>query len=70
LSGWWAVWVLSNIVANISIRMDLRGDYDLALQLGLLAHFGDLILYPLAYLLVQRITAAQAEGRMSGAIFA
>ncbi len=71
---WWGAWLISNIVGNISFRLSLRAETPAQIRSSLEADTATtatgLFLYPLAYLLVTRITQAQQERLNAAHIFA
>lgn len=69
LTLWWIFWLISSIASNISLQFVMRGSDDSSMQADLVAQAADLFLYPLAYVVVKRITSGQVGGRMSGTIF-
>ena len=74
LRAWWAAWLVMSIAGNISFRLSLRADTPeevrTALEIDAASTATGLVLYPLAYLLVKRITAAHKERLTSAHIFA
>lgn len=72
LSAWWGLWIVSNILANVSFRMSFVGEgsnLEMALVLSLASN---LCTVPAAWLLMQimrAITAAQADGIAARQIF-
>lgn len=74
LAIWWGCWLLSNIASNISFRLTFNpaspDELQTGLQIGIFAALVSLALYPVAYRLVDRITAAQRERLTSAQIFA
>lgn len=73
LTLWWATWLISNIANNISARMQISATSFEALQsslvLGMVGSLVSLALYPAAYLIVDRITAAQRDRLTAAGIF-
>ncbi len=74
LRAWWAAWLVVSIAGNISFRLSLRAetpeDIRASLEVDALATAAGFFLYPLAYLLVKRITDAQKHRLTSAQIFA
>ena len=74
LTIWWTSWLASNITANISLQMTLRGTtietYTLALQIGMVSSAISLVLAVVGIRLVEGITAAQRDALSSAHIFA
>lgn len=73
LAAWWATWLISNIAANVSLRMGLQAEsvdtLRLGIQIGAFSSVVSLICYPLALMLVTRITSAQKERLTAAHIF-
>ena len=73
LTLWWTTWLISNIASNISFRLSMNPDsveqLTLGQQIGAFAALVSLALYPAAYRLVDRITAAQRERLSASHIF-
>jgi hypothetical protein len=74
LRSWWAAWLIVSIAGNISFRLSLRAetpeDIRSSLEADAVATAVGFVLYPLAYLLVRRITRAQKERLTAAHIFA
>lgn len=74
LAIWWGCWLLTNIASNISLRLTFNPsspeELETGMQIGVFAALLSLALYPAAYRLVDRITAAQRERLTSAQIFA
>ena len=74
LRSWWAAWLVVSIAGNISFRLSLRAntpeEIRTGLEIDLFATVVSFILYPLAFLLVRRITQAQQERLNAANIFA
>lgn len=73
LTAWWAIWVVSGFVGYAAVRTGWGAATPEALanalQLEIFASTVDLALYPLAYLLVERITFAQKTRMTAAHIF-
>ena len=67
LPAWWTLWIISSILGNIEMRLLWRADslveYELATRLGIANCVVDLLLYPVAAVLVGRIWQAQLAQR-------
>lgn len=64
LTAWWAMWLISNIASHISFRMGIAAEtpemLNLSVQIGIFALLVDLVLFPVALRMVERITQAQS----------
>lgn len=73
LRSWWAAWLVMSISSNIAFRLAMRADTPeevrTSLEVDSFSTAAGLILYPLAYVLVRRITRAQKERLTSAHIF-
>ena len=71
---WWGIWTLSGIASYVALRFGLNpenaADARSALEIETFSSVLCLALYPLAYLLVDRITRAQRDRLTSAQIFA
>lgn len=71
---WWGVWTLTNIASYAALRFGLNprnaADAQSALEIETFSSMLCLALYPLAYLLVDRVTRAQRKRLTSAQIFA
>ena len=72
INYWWAAWIIGNILSNIGTQISLRdpASYSTALLFGM---FGSIVSTAAAVLLlqlVQRISAAQRDGRAAANVFA
>lgn len=73
LTGWWATWIVSNIVSNIAFRMQGNDDPGLMASGLYLSAVGTFVSIPCALLLariVRQVTDAQESGRMVREVFA
>lgn len=74
LAIWWGTWILANIASNIALRFTINpassAELETGQQIGIFASLVSLALYPAAYRLVDRITAAQRERLTAANIFA
>lgn len=74
LAFWWGLWILTAILTNVAIRLNLNPEdpsyVRTALQLETASSVLSLALYPIAYRLVDRITRAQQERLTAAHIFA
>jgi hypothetical protein len=66
LHGWWAMWLVSNITANISLRMTLSSDspttQHAVLVLDIISGITAIILYFAASKVISTITEGQQQG--------
>lgn len=71
---WWGIWTLTNIASYAALRFGLNprnaADAQSALEIETFSSVLCLALYPLAYLLVDRVTRAQRKRLTSAQIFA
>lgn len=74
LAIWWGTWVLAGIASINSMRLTINpasaAELEAGQQIGIFASLVSLALYPAAYRLVDRITAAQRERLTAAHIFA
>lgn len=56
---WWALWIITNILSNISFRLAMRGEYDFALMIDLVTVVLDIPLLISIWTIINRITKAQ-----------
>lgn len=65
LSVWWAAWIISSILGNVSLQLQMSGDTpamgNAATFLFFLSSAVDLVTYPAAIRLVNAINAAQQQ---------
>ncbi|WP_017665762.1 DUF4328 domain-containing protein [Porphyrobacter sp. AAP82] len=72
LGAWWGLWIVGNILGNISTRLSLLGDgttIQLAIALGLASSFCTLFSAWLLLGIIRQITAAQTDGLEAAQIF-
>ncbi|HYD25143.1 MAG TPA: DUF4328 domain-containing protein [Croceibacterium sp.] len=72
INYWWAAWIAGNIVSNVSAQMAVR-DPSLVAAASLIGAVGSALSVAAALLLlqlVQRISAAQRDGRAAANVFA
>ena len=71
---WWGMWILTTIASNFAFRLSLNpenaADARSALEIETFSSVLCLALYPLAYLIIDRITRAQKERLVAAHIFA
>lgn len=74
LAIWWGTWVLANIASNISLPLTINpasaAELETGQQIGIFASLVSLALYPAAYRLIDRVTAAQRDRLTAAHIFA
>lgn len=65
LTIWWATWIISNILSNISLRVEMSAtspdSLSTAMLLGAAGSAVSLVLYPAAMRLVREVTEGQQE---------
>jgi len=68
LTLWWTLWIITNIATNVSFRLYMRAktadDLFSAQILAIVSSAGDLVLYPVAILMVAAITKAQLSSKL------
>jgi hypothetical protein len=74
LIAWWATWIASNALGNFALQYQLSGttpqELNMALTWGVLSGLVDLILYPIAIMMVTQINAAQQRHFRTEGVFA
>lgn len=58
LGGWWAAWITSNVVANVSMRID---DAGVSASISLISSVAWAVAAGLLFVIVRRVDASQAE---------
>lgn len=73
LSGWWATWIIGNILSNIAMRMEMSSSMSGSAASFWLSAAGTVLTAVCAVLLIRiiaQVTEAQTSGRLSSAVFA